>query len=905
MTNCVRWLRVMLLVWGLAACGGGGGDSAPPAAPAPASIPESIEVGPQAALLTQVGERRQLAAVVRDTSGQTMQAALDWSSSDASVVSVDGDGLLRADVAAGSAWITARSGNVASTPVLVTIAQPVAGAQLLADNQIVSGPTPVDPNAVPAAGNPYEVLLRGVPTLAVGSLVIASESANVAGRVLSVQAEASGDQRVRLVAVPPTQLFTDFAFRETVDLGSAVFGIPPDIAARYDVVQNGATYVFTPRPGITHQRERPTAATGTSALPPVPPFGECEVSPDLGLGIPLPLALSAPPAFEVTVDGSVQREATSAGMRTTLSGGPKFKLSSAIEIRAAFEAKIGCKATLLTRKLRVPGWAGLFFGGDVEFGVGFELGGKVTIASAKLGAEVKLDTTLSAVLDCPAAPAHCSLTGSASAEPAFEPQFTAPALAQAQFEPALNLFGFVSLEAGNADIEQLQFKAIELKAGAELSAALTAEALQIANLDGDTGRSKYALAFKGEVGPGVGLGEFLAFLGLNEGVPLKLAFSVDLGGSPKAASVVADRARFLPGERANVVVKLDAASTRFPLGLLYNVERVELRRNSGLVGTEVLAQLNASEGQTDFELAFDAPGLIDVGEIFAFVFTKALPFLPVSFELAAAQCVSGCGADVTVSVQPGDVALTPGATRQFTASVVGSAEVGVAWAATGGTITAAGLFTAGATPGNNFRVRATSIADPNAFADATVTIISGAAVGVTRVTSRGLVSSSLTNVGEADGGCQSIESPIGAVAWSDSSSCIGAQAEQGTSASGTASFAESYVGNDLVAVTSSGSATASAETSGSGTQGIGLAQYTLQFRLAQATTVTIDAAVNTAGGFSLSGPGIDLRSSTGVSQSVRLGPGTYSLAMNAGAHASTFTAASKSAEFSMTLSFGP
>ena len=83
----------------------------------------------------------------------------------------------------------------------------------------------------------------------------------------------------------------------------------------------------------------------------------------------------------------------------------------------------------------MPGWAGLFFGGDVEFGVGFELGGKVTIASAKLGAEVKLDTALSAVLDCPATSANCSLTGSATATPAFEPQFTAPALEQAQYEP--------------------------------------------------------------------------------------------------------------------------------------------------------------------------------------------------------------------------------------------------------------------------------------------------------------------------------------------------------------------------------------------------------------------------------------------------------------------------------------
>ena len=99
MTSCVRWLWVMLLVGILAACGGGGDSSL--TATVLTQIAERIDVGPQSALLTQAGERRQLTATVRDTSGQTMQAALDWSSSDALTVSVDANGQLRAEVAAG------------------------------------------------------------------------------------------------------------------------------------------------------------------------------------------------------------------------------------------------------------------------------------------------------------------------------------------------------------------------------------------------------------------------------------------------------------------------------------------------------------------------------------------------------------------------------------------------------------------------------------------------------------------------------------------------------------------------------------------------------------------------------------------------------------------------------------
>jgi len=630
-------------------------------------------------------------------------------------VAVDASGNVRALVGAGNAWITASSGSLPAATVLVTIAQPVAGAQLLADSQIVAGPTPADPNAAPAVGNPYEVLLRGVPTLTVGNLVIASESANVAGRVLSVQPEGA-DQRVRLVAVPPTQLFTDFAFRDTVDLGALGLIIPAELTARYDVVQNGRTYVFTPRPGVSHARERPTALGET---PPPPPFTKCETVPNAENGRPLPLALSIPPTFEVVVDGSVRRELTPAGTRITLTGQPKFKLNAGIEIRAAFEAKISCRMTLgRTPPFRAPvAWAS-FLGGEVEFGVGFELGGKLTVASPKLGAAMKLDTSLNAVLDCPAAPAICSLTGTATGTPTFEPQFTAPALAQAQAEAALSLIGFATLDLGSADFQALQVSAIEVRMGPEFSATLTAEALQIANLDADTGRSKYALAFKSEIAPGVKLGEILAVLGASEAAPLKIAFSGDLGGSPKATSVVADRARYLPGERASVVVKLDPASTRFPQELLYNVERVELRRMGGRFGTEVLAQQNANEGQAEFSLAFDSPGLVDVGEILAFVFTKTLSLVPLSYELAAAQCVGNCGA---LELSPASVTLNAGASQQFTATFAGVPTTTVLWSASGGNIDATGLYTAPA-QGGSFTVTAISDTIAGVHGSAAVTV---------------------------------------------------------------------------------------------------------------------------------------------------------------------------------------
>ena len=76
---------------------------------------------------------------------------------------------------------------------------------------------------------------------------------------------------------------------------------------------------------------------------------------------------------------------------------------------------------------------------------------------------------------------------------------------------------------------------------------------------------------------------------------------------------------------------------------------------------------------------------------------------------------------VQVSVTPANVTLQPGATQPFTATVSGSSNTAVTWTATGGTITSAGLYAAGQTPGN-FAVTATSLADSSKTATAAVQI---------------------------------------------------------------------------------------------------------------------------------------------------------------------------------------
>jgi hypothetical protein len=79
---------------------------------------------------------------------------------------------------------------------------------------------------------------------------------------------------------------------------------------------------------------------------------------------------------------------------------------------------------------------------------------------------------------------------------------------------------------------------------------------------------------------------------------------------------------------------------------------------------------------------------------------------------------------VSVNIDPSAAILNPGTQATFTATVTGSSNATVVWSATGGTVTQAGVYTAGSTPGT-YQVKATSAAVPTKSASATVTIVGG------------------------------------------------------------------------------------------------------------------------------------------------------------------------------------
>jgi subtilase family serine protease len=80
---------------------------------------------------------------------------------------------------------------------------------------------------------------------------------------------------------------------------------------------------------------------------------------------------------------------------------------------------------------------------------------------------------------------------------------------------------------------------------------------------------------------------------------------------------------------------------------------------------------------------------------------------------------------VSVAISPATATLSTGGTQQFTASVTGSTNTAVTWAATGGSISTTGLYTAPTATGV-YTVKATSVVDTTKSASATVTVTSAA-----------------------------------------------------------------------------------------------------------------------------------------------------------------------------------
>jgi hypothetical protein len=384
-------------------------------------------------------------------------------------------------------------------------------------------------------------------------------------------------------------------------------------------------------------------------------------------------------------------------------------------------------------RIPAPPPLAFFVSGLVPVGAGFEFGGKLTVTSLGAGAKIEAKAKTEVGVVCPAS-TDCSFHRSLSDFTlSFTPTANVPSLSDLRLEPSLDVFGFVKAGIGNPFLTSVRVDAVEAKLGGKLQGSFAPRVVQI--LD-DSYKSNYTLSFEASAKAGPRLGDLAELFGLNSLISVTLLeISTGLAQSPTGA-VTADRASYQPGDPVTVRVLMNA-DTRTFLGL-YNINRILLVRRAGASDT-VLQTQSATAGQSEFVFTFAAPGPLSASELFAFVDT-VIPFDLSDLEVGKA---TGQPAEVQVVVSPPSATLSPGGVQQFTASLAaGIPLTDVTWSVTGGgTISATGLFTAGATPGT-FTVRATSNTTPSLFGEAQVTVIAGAAV---------LVNSTLLDIMSSNG----------------------------------------------------------------------------------------------------------------------------------------------------------
>ncbi|PTU27698.1 Ig-like domain-containing protein, partial [Stenotrophobium rhamnosiphilum] len=593
-------LLAMLLV--LAACTNNTGKSA-----------ARVEIVQTGMLFTERGQTRQLSARVFDAAGAPIDAAVRWSSSDEANISVASNGIALAERSTGSTQITATVGDVRSAPLLAVITTVAPGTVLVSDEQIARV-AESDPDAAPSLDNTYTVVISGIALPVVGTLIVGTGSAPVAGRVVSAR-EVAGGVEVTLKLAPLSVLFPGLEINQRFNLADVPATIPESVNAGYTVLREGNTYTFTPRPEARAAVAKAGGVpAGTRTL-----FQGCEGSINgIGLGDDAapPFVFEPQPVFTFTIAPALDVIYTEArGLeRFVVTAEPTFLIDGTVKATAAFEGKVSCKAELLIFPVPVGGALSVVISGLVPVGVGFELAGKITVAQMKLGLKSRTSAKAALGLSCES---ECSLVNELTDfVNTNTPTVDVPGLDDFRIKPEFTAFGYVEAAVGNRFFKSLQFKAFEIKAGPKLEGEFAPLSTQIAATDF---KSNYKLSLVLNAGFGDDIESVLNILGVVEVGNEVLEKAINLAASPTGV-LTADRDSFVLGDTVKFELKLDPLTVKF-LGL-YNIKEIVLIRNHGL---REIARVAASGEQTTFNFTFIAPDEGRASEFTAFAVTSLLP----------------------------------------------------------------------------------------------------------------------------------------------------------------------------------------------------------------------------------------------------------------------------------------
>lgn len=387
-------LALIVSVLTLVACGET--TPTPPNPPEPQKVAR-LEITPGAVLLTTPGETQAFSLQAYDQNNKPVSAVATWSSSNTAVVGITNSGQATAGATLGSAMLTAQVGDVKAVTVAV-VARVPSGTTLVTDAQVIKL-IPVDPNAKFQVGYQYTLTLEGVPIPAIGSIVLARESASIAGKVIA--ATVNGTQiLVTLEVVPVPDLFTKLELNEVVDLSSVEPKISVATREFFDVTSKGkGLYSFSLKPGKVLST---TAKNSALQNPRRNVRSEFDVGPLKCEATASAITVALDKA-ETSVDlTSLQFKLdwSETQKNILLVGAPKTTIAYKPRLGTALEGKLACKFEFFELDIPFPGFISFVFGAKIPIGAGFELEGKMPLVGIGFDATLENTTTFRVGLDC-------------------------------------------------------------------------------------------------------------------------------------------------------------------------------------------------------------------------------------------------------------------------------------------------------------------------------------------------------------------------------------------------------------------------------------------------------------------------------------------------------------------------
>ena len=619
-----------------------------------------IVVTPGALLLTENGETAVLNAEVLNENDQPVSVPVRWRSSDSTALQVDQQGAVTALQSTGSARIIAEADNAASVAVLVVIADPVDGAQLISDVQVIDGPEPVDPNAdYGGLGYQYTVTLSGVAVPVPGDILIGTGEIPLGGRVVAVQVNGN-TVIVTLELIGLDELFDALTIQETFDLSQAPVLIPTDISDNYTVRRyRDGRFEFIPKPTAFSAQ----ASAKTDNTLNLGPF-ECKLT--------MPLQVDLTDVLSIFVDGTtisitpnlitheVDYPSNDEGLKkSTITGSVHAYFAMKPQIKSAVELGVECKQQFFSPYYPAPAALGFFFGANVPIGVGFSTGAKVS--AGPVGFDVVLNGEVAFTAGCFSSDSiFCD--GIAEGSMGNQPdswEWILPSGLSETFKLEAGSFGFLftDLAIGPPNVKEFDvFKKLQIviagakggyKGGVDIATPLY-----------QAQQSTYASTLKLDVAAEIGVGLDAAIKGIFESlfkltlISKKWEPSITLESSPQGTLVIGDPnggistdpnnpsrviagGNGIPGEAALFEANLD------PVNFLgsYSVDAVELYweqpdGQGGFVLEPAPSPCNSiipiSEGQNQFTCALSfLPE--DVGTHIFYAFVKVGGY---TFEIA-------------------------------------------------------------------------------------------------------------------------------------------------------------------------------------------------------------------------------------------------------------------------------